>query len=76
MSEPGPVQCGDVYITEPVEVGARVQIRRVARDNSWADIRVTDLRGASWTKRQPLRDGRLPYSVRNIADLISGGGVS
>ena len=47
---------GYVYRTDD---GAMVEIRRVARDGSWADIIVTH--GAQWTKRQPLRDGLLPF---------------
>lgn len=64
-------KAGDVYIT--AAESARVQVRRVARDGTWADIRVTTREGASWTKRQPLNDGRMPYLVRDIAELIAAG---
>lgn len=34
--------------------GLLVEVRRVARDGSWADIRVTHGNGHVHTKRQPL----------------------
>jgi len=69
-SYPAP-KCGDVFITDAE--AARVQVRRVARDGSWADIRVTTRQGATWTKRQPLTDGRMPYLVRDLGELIADG---
>jgi hypothetical protein len=41
--------------------GSRVEVKRVAVDHAWADVKVTQPGGASWSKRQPLADGRLPY---------------
>jgi hypothetical protein len=40
-------------------IGARdqiavIEVMRVSRRAEWADIRVTQLGGAEWTKRQPL----------------------
>lgn len=34
--------------------GDRVHVIRVARNGQWADTRVTQPDGATWTKRQPL----------------------
>lgn len=43
---------GETYVT----------ITRVARDGSWADVLVAQPNTpASWAKRQPLRDGLLPF---------------
>ena len=39
-----------------------VIIRRVAWDQAWADIRVIAYDG-TWTKRQPLREGHLPFRI-------------
>jgi hypothetical protein len=47
-----PVSKGDRYLfgAQPSVV---VTVTRVARDESWADIRCT-VPGSTWTKRQPL----------------------
>jgi hypothetical protein len=54
---------GDVFVNED---NTRIVITRVARDNTWADIRVVQPHGAEWRKRQPLHDGRLPFRVRPV----------
>ena len=67
--------CGDVFGDGEHN---RIQVNRVARDSSWADIRVTQRgTGASWTKRQKLVDGRFPYPVWDVAAAIAtpGGGA-
>lgn len=35
-------------------MGAQVEVRRVDKQGRWADVKVTQYNGASWTKRQPL----------------------
>lgn len=52
---------GDVYDWN----GVRVEILRVAKDGSWADIRATSpgsypFDPYTWIKRQPVPDGGLP----------------
>jgi hypothetical protein len=42
---------GDCYMATETN---HVQVMRVAKDETWADIRVTQPSGYSWTKRQPL----------------------
>src|SRR4051812_27845055 len=65
------VHAGDLY-TAPDFADAQIRVMRVARDGSWADIRVTPLSGArSWTKRQQLQDGQLPYRVSNVGLAIA-----
>lgn len=49
---------GDQFILDD---GSRVEVKRVAADHSWADVKVTRPDGISWIKRQPLNGGRLPY---------------
>lgn len=44
------------------EFDAYVTVMRVARDQSWADTEVVTYSGR-WTKRQPLREGHLPYRI-------------
>jgi hypothetical protein len=67
------VQNGDVYACD---IGT-VVIRRMARDLSWADIKVVQPHGASWTKRQPLRAGQLPFPARSIVSsgVVPAGGA-
>ena len=43
---------GQVY--DVPEVRGHLYVTRVARDRAWADIRVVQEGGATWTKRQPL----------------------
>lgn len=50
-------RCGYVY---KADGETYITITRVARDGSWADIRVAQP-NAEWSKRQPLRDGLLPF---------------
>src|SRR3954447_9173400 len=62
---------GDQFILKD---GSRVEVKRVAADHSWADVKVTQPGGASWSKRQPLRGGRLPYEgALNLALWDSDG---
>lgn len=39
-----------------------IRVTRVARDGSWADI-VCMTWAVLWRKRQPLKDGTIPYAV-------------
>ena len=43
----------------------RITIARVSRKGLWADIRVEQPHGASWTKRQPLAFPKsfVPYFI-------------
>jgi len=46
-----------------------VTVLRVAKDQAWADIRVVDPTVdpvASWTKRQPLREGLFMFEVEYL----------
>ena len=52
---------GDVFTTT---YGDRIEVLRVHSASLWADIRVTQPHGASWTKRQPLVDGKFRFAVR------------
>lgn len=49
---------GDLFIAYPDVRGGRhlVAVTRVARDGTWADIRVMTYTSV-WSKRQPLVDG-------------------
>lgn len=56
---------GEQYVLDD---GTRIEVKRVAADSAWADLSLTQTGGASWSKRQPLRDGELPYdNVRNLS---------
>lgn len=66
---------GDRFVGYPDERPARrlyIEVTRVAKDGTWADIRVQTW-AVMWTKRQPLTDGRLPacrdgqWDVRDLA---------
>jgi hypothetical protein len=61
---PEPIAAGKRY--RPVaRLGYLTRVTRVARDQTWADIVIyTD--GGSWSRRQPLVDGRFPYEVEEI----------
>jgi hypothetical protein len=48
--------------------GLVIDVNRVAHDESWADVTVTDPGGSSWTKRQRLAHGELPFG----AELVVG----
>ena len=59
------VERGQRYVAYPDERQARrvfIEVTRVAKDGSWADIRCYTW-AAMWTKRQPLVDGTLRYAV-------------
>lgn len=53
-SRPHP-KSGETY--ETPDATCRIWVRRVASTGAWADVVVTQPNGASWKKRQPLRDG-------------------
>jgi hypothetical protein len=56
----GILKRGDEFYTET----GIVTVRRVAKDNSWADILVEQgSTGATWTKRQPLVDGNFAFAA-------------
>lgn len=63
---------GDQYVLKD---GTRIEVKRVASDHSWADIKVTQRSGASWSKRQPLRDGELPFEDRINLSIWEGDGL-
>jgi hypothetical protein len=52
------VRAGQIFEAEcgPFTRPDEIEVRRVARDCSWADIRVRQSHGATWTKRM-----RLPF---------------
>jgi hypothetical protein len=57
------VKRGDAFVTNPDKRLAHqhvISVMRVARDESWADIRVCNW-AVMWTKRQPLRDGTFAF---------------
>lgn len=43
--------------------GIEILVKSVAKDESWANIQVTEPNGHTWAKRQVLRDGELPFSA-------------
>jgi hypothetical protein len=49
-------------------LGLIIDVRRIAADESWADVTITDPGGVSWTKRQRLTHGELPFA----AELVAG----
>lgn len=50
---------GDVFVTPD---GDTIEVRRVSY--AWADIKVTQPHGASWTKRQPVNDNsEFPFAA-------------
>ena len=51
---------GDVFKTP---YGDTIEVFRTAKDDSWADIMVTQPHGAWWTKRQPLVDGKFKFAA-------------
>ena len=51
-------------------MGAEVEVRRVGGDKTWADIKVTQPHGATWTKRQPLP---FPKDWTRITPMTAGG---
>lgn len=68
--QPRPVQNGDVFTSAE---GFTIVVRRTARDLSWADIKVVQPNGATWTKRQSLRNGQLPYAAERVPAGQDGG---
>jgi hypothetical protein len=46
-------------------LGYLIRVTRVAKDQTWADV-VFHVDGGSWSKRQHLVDGRLPYEVEEV----------
>ena len=52
---------GEKYWTT---TGEHLVVLRVARDGAWADVQVVQRNGATWRKRQPLRDGEFPFTHR------------
>ncbi len=48
------------------KMGLIIEVRRLASDLAWADITVTDQNGVSWTKRQRLREGELPFAAEPL----------
>jgi len=57
---------GDRYVVHADQrpcVRVFIEVTRVARDGSWADIFCLTV-GRSWGKRQLLRDGQLPFGVQ------------
>lgn len=67
------MQKGDVIVGYPMERLARrhlIFVRRVARDQAWADIQVTNW-AVAWTKRQPLQNGDFgfPYETADGVDI-------
>lgn len=40
-----------------------IEVTRVAKDGTWADI-IAQTWAVQWRKRQPLRDGTLPYAEK------------
>jgi hypothetical protein len=70
------VKRGDRYIAYPFHPDGNdsparqrlfVEVTRMARDGTWADIRVCNC-FVMWTKRQQLTDGELPSCVRQDWD--------
>lgn len=60
------IRAGDVYQTHP-DGEHIITVTRVARDQSWADIVVTQKHnGAHWSKRAALRDGRFRFAVERV----------
>jgi hypothetical protein len=59
-----PITAGKRY--RPLaRLGYLTRVTRVAKDHTWADIVIyTD--GGSWSKRQPLVNGRFPYEVEEV----------
>lgn len=62
-----PVLRGDQYVTDD---GTRIAVTRVSTD--WADVVVTQPHGATWRKRQPLRDGRFRFAARRLVEPNDG----
>lgn len=61
-----PVNAGDTF--HAPKFNQAIIVMRVARDGSWADIRVVDNNQRTWTKRQPLRaDGWFPFGVQRTS---------
>lgn len=48
--------------------GFQLRVLRVAHDGAWADLQITDQRGVTWRKRQPLQGGEFTYTVRREAN--------
>lgn len=58
---------GDRYQYPGKEGPLKIQVTRVARDGSWADILVVG-EYSQWTKRQKLRpDGTFPFDVQEVS---------
>jgi hypothetical protein len=51
---------GDVFTTP---YGDTIEVRRVHSLNEWADIKVTQTHGATWTKRQPLVNDEFAFKT-------------
>ena len=57
---------GDIFVTPD---GDLIEVRRCGY--GWADIKVTQPHGASWTKRQPLVNGELSFkAVQCFHELV------
>ena len=49
--------------------GTLIEVRRVcAKQPLWADIRVTQTNGATWTKRQPLVNGAFTFDATKAGE--------
>jgi hypothetical protein len=60
---PTEIRKGDRYWSQTM--GATIEVFRVSRQGLWADIFVQ--RGqATWTKRQPLIDGRFGFQAEQL----------
>ena len=53
------------YPASPPAHRVFIEVLRVARDRSWADIFVCTW-AVAWRKRQPLRRGRLPFPAERL----------
>lgn len=53
------------YSREPLRQRVFIEVRRVARDHSWADLLMCNW-AVAWTKRQPLHRGRLAFPVERF----------
>jgi hypothetical protein len=57
---------GERYVAYPDERPCHrlfIEIKRVARDDSWADVWCMTW-AVAWSKRQPLKDGGFPFAIR------------
>ncbi len=49
-------------------LGMRFRVNKVAHDDSWVDVTVTDPVGNSWPKRQRLVRGEFPFAVELVEE--------